>query len=32
MWSFYDQNNRPVGVFYETIEQAIDALYRLQCA
>jgi hypothetical protein len=28
LWSFYDENNRPVGIFYESIEQAIDALYR----
>lgn len=27
-WSFYDENNRPIGIEYETIEKAIDALYQ----
>lgn len=27
-WSFWDENNRPIGVDYENIEQAINALYQ----
>ena len=27
-WSFYDENNRPIGLEYPTIEKAIDALYK----
>lgn len=26
-WSFYDENNRPIGIEYPTIEKAVDALY-----
>jgi hypothetical protein len=27
-WSFYDENNRPIGIEYLTIENAVDALYQ----
>ena len=27
-WSFYDENNRPIGILYSTIEQAVNALYQ----
>lgn len=27
-WSFYDEANRPIGIKYETIEKAVDALYK----
>jgi hypothetical protein len=27
-WSFYDESNRPIGIFYNSIEEAIDALYK----
>jgi hypothetical protein len=27
-WSFYDENNRPVGIMYNTIEEAVNALYQ----
>lgn len=27
-WSFYDENNRPVGIYYSSIEEAVNALYQ----
>ena len=27
-WSFYDENNRPIGIEYETIDKAVDALFQ----
>ena len=27
-WSFYDENNRPIGIEYETIENATNALFQ----
>lgn len=27
-WSFYDEKNRPIGIEYDSIEKAIDALYK----
>lgn len=27
-WSFYDEYNKPIGVEYDSIEKAIDALYK----
>lgn len=27
-WSFYDENNRPIGIEYDSIENAINALYK----
>lgn len=27
-WSFFDESNRPIGIEYESIEKAIDALYE----
>jgi hypothetical protein len=28
VWSFWDENNRPIGIKYKTIEEAINALYK----
>ena len=27
-WSFYDENNRPIGIYYDSIEKAVNALYE----
>jgi hypothetical protein len=27
-WSFYDESNRPIGIFYDSSEKATDALYQ----
>jgi hypothetical protein len=27
-WSFYDESNMPIGIYYDSIEKAIDALYQ----
>lgn len=27
-WSFYDESNRPIGIFYNSIEEAVDAFYK----
>jgi hypothetical protein len=27
-WTFCDENNRPIGIEYDTIEKAVDALLQ----